>query len=81
MDFVVYVPCSFRKYYDLLFNFFAVALTNGFSVQIGADGLSHIRQKGIFTVSLNEQWRPMCVTEKMDQKVLASNICFYLGYR
>ncbi|PNF13768.1 hypothetical protein B7P43_G13137 [Cryptotermes secundus] len=56
------------------------ALTNGFSVQIGADGLSHIRQKGIFTVSLNEQWRPMCVTETMDQKVLASNICFYLGY-
>lgn len=62
-------------------SFFAVALTNGFSVQIGADGFSHIRPKGIFTVNLNEQWRPMCVTETMDQKMLASNICFYLGYR
>ncbi|XP_021924195.1 uncharacterized protein LOC110831956 [Zootermopsis nevadensis] len=56
------------------------ALTNGFNIQTDADGFSHIRSKGIFTVSLHGQWEPMCVTEAMDQTVLASNICIYLGY-
>jgi hypothetical protein len=72
---VILVKC------DYTLHFFAVALTDGFSVQIDADGLSHIRSKGIFTLSVTGQWRPMCVTETMDQKLLASNICFYLGYR
>ncbi|XP_069675229.1 serine protease nudel-like [Periplaneta americana] len=56
------------------------ALTNGVNVQMDADGMSHIGPSGIFTYSLNGHWRAMCVLDTMDVKVLASNICYYLGY-